>query len=92
MPITHVRERKPGGGRSDALSRALRAAGSWCLWGAKGPATHSFLRVTYPALFPLVQWKSQYIVYGQNKSSLPRINFLNINFNFYFTPVQHVGF
>lgn len=47
-----LEKEKPGGGRSDALSRVLRAAGSWCLWGAEGSATHSFLPVTYPRPIP----------------------------------------
>lgn len=47
-----LEKEKPGGGRPDALSRALRAAGSWCLQGAKGPVTHSVLSVTYPCPIP----------------------------------------
>lgn len=38
-----LEKEEPGAGRSDALSRALRAAGSWCLQGAKDPVTHSSL-------------------------------------------------
>ena len=38
-----LEKEEPGEGRSDALSRALRAAGSRYLQGAKDPVTHSSL-------------------------------------------------